>query len=45
MPLMYKCPACGFEAYKKGECPKCKIDLEEVCEVCGKAMSNCTGHG
>ncbi|MFQ5647882.1 MAG: hypothetical protein ACE5FW_01480 [Candidatus Aenigmatarchaeota archaeon] len=44
MPLMYKCPVCGFEAYKKGKCGKCKAELEEVCSVCGEALSKCTGH-
>lgn len=38
---MFKCAKCGFEAVEKKGCPECGEVLEERCEGCQDAMSEC----
>ena len=40
--MNYKCPVCGMESDKAGECEVCQVQLEEVCENCGEIETNCS---
>lgn len=39
--MNYRCPSCGAESRRGGECDMCAVEMEKVCDSCGEAQSQC----